>query len=116
MPLPSRKPTFSPMPALPKLNSRLKACASGLAYSPLMLPSDAKVADLSDAGVKEPKLNPLELARVLKMLRPACLSTLRLNSTTLTSTCTVLLRTLTTERSTSGDFSPPAASAASRAS
>ncbi|MNY12493.1 hypothetical protein D3C86_1455790 [compost metagenome] len=86
MPLPSRKPTFSPIPALPKLNSRLKACARGLLYSPLMLPSDAKVADFSDDGVKEPKLNPLELARVLKMFRPACLSTLRLNSTTFTST------------------------------
>ncbi|MCY1541866.1 hypothetical protein D9M68_775750 [compost metagenome] len=116
MPLPSRKPTFNPIPALPKLNSRLKAWASGLPYSPLMLPSDANVADFRDDGVKEPKLNPLELARVLKMLRPACLSTLRLNSTTLTSTCTVLLRTLTMERSTSGDFSPPAANAVSRAS
>ena len=86
MPLPSRKPTFSPIPALPKLNRRLKACARGLLYSPLILPSDAKVADFSDDGVKEPKLNPLELARVLKMFRPACLSTLRLNSTTFTST------------------------------
>ncbi|MNU07864.1 hypothetical protein D3C72_2536520 [compost metagenome] len=63
-----------------------------------------------------PKLKPLELARVLKMLRPACLSTLRLNSTILTSTCTVLLRTFTMERSIRVDFSPVLAMAASRAS
>jgi hypothetical protein len=37
------------------------------------------------------------------------LSTLRLNSTTFTSTCTVLLRTLMTERSISAALSPPAA-------
>ncbi|MCY1225295.1 hypothetical protein D9M72_374850 [compost metagenome] len=74
------------MPALPKLNSRLKACASGLLYSPLMVPFEAKVVLPSEEGPKTPKLNPFELARVLKMFRPACLSTLRLNSTTFTST------------------------------
>ncbi|MNV42442.1 hypothetical protein D3C71_1341150 [compost metagenome] len=84
--MPSRKPTFTPMPALPKLKSRLKACAKGLLYSPLIEPLGAKVELLSDDGPKTPKLNPFELARVLKMFRPACLRTLRLNSTTFTST------------------------------
>jgi hypothetical protein len=49
------------------------------------------------------------------MFRPACLSTLRLNSTTFTSTCTVLLRTFTMERSMSSALSAVLASAVSRA-
>ena len=103
------------MPALLKLKSRSKACVSGLLYWTAIWPLAAKVDDMREEGEKTPKLKPLELGRVLKMFNPACLSTLRLNSTTLTSTCTVLLRTFTTERSIRSAFSPLLASAVSRA-